>query len=133
VKSSSRPVARKRRSTARSRKAARTNGRASSTSTTKLLNQGKQAFTGAYDQAVSAGRSLRSSIGSSRWPSVVDRRKSITSMIEENPLVMGAVGLGIGMVLGAMMPSVDMRSMAMGGRGNQKIVQRRSSIRKRGR
>jgi hypothetical protein len=132
VKSSSRPVARKRRSTASSRKAARTNGRASSASTTKLLNQGRQAFTGAYDQAVSAGRSLRSSIGSSSWPSVVDRRKSITSMIEENPLVMGAVGLGIGMVLGAMMPSVDMRSMGMGGRGNQNSGQRRN-IRKRSR
>jgi hypothetical protein len=60
----------------------------------------------------------------------MDQRKSITSIIEENPLVMGAVGIGIGMVLGAMMPSVEKRAMGMVGRGNQRggnsIKRRRS-------
>lgn len=96
-------AARKRRSTSTTKQSARANGRAGSTSASKFLKQGRDALSGAYDQVSSASRSLPNM---TRYVTDGRSRQSITRMIEERPLVLGAVGLGIGMVLAALIPSM---------------------------
>lgn len=96
-----------------SRNSSGSTGRGNGSTANTLLRQGREALSGAYDQARSTGRSIR------RMGSDIDlgaSRRSVAHMIEDNPLVLGAVGLGIGMVIGAMMPSVDMRSVRGMGR-----------------
>ncbi len=95
-------VARKRRSTAKTRQGSRAKSSARAMGTSEFLNQGRSALSSAYDQVASAGRSLPKI---SRYVTDGRKRQSITRMIEERPYVLGAVGLGIGMVLAALMPS----------------------------
>lgn len=68
--------------------------------TAQLYRQGRDMVSGAYETAAKAGRSMPRSIG------LRARGKSAYSMLEERPLVMGAVGIGVGMVLGALLPSM---------------------------
>jgi hypothetical protein len=70
--------------------------------TSHLYRQGRDAVAGAYESAVKAGHympQLSSNLKS--------RRHSVYAMIEERPLVMGAVGLGVGMVLATLLPSIS--------------------------
>lgn len=66
----------------------------------KLLSRGKQALGGAYEWAESAGRSLPSISDKIHMPST----RRAQSMMEDNPLMVGALGLGLGLALAAMMP-----------------------------
>jgi hypothetical protein len=110
-------VARKRRSTARSKQSARANGRSASSHTaSQLLKQGRGALSGAYDQVASAGRAFPDM---TRYVTDSRKRQSITHMIEERPLMVGAIGLGIGMVLAALMPSMR-KSHDGGGRSQSR-------------
>lgn len=66
----------------------------------KLLSRGKQALGGAYKWAESAGRSLPNISDKISIPSA----RRAQSMMEDNPLMVGALGLGLGLALAAMMP-----------------------------
>jgi hypothetical protein len=94
-------VARKRRSTARTGKIARSNG-GMQTTAVEFLKQGRSVLSGAYDQVSHATQSLPHA---ARYVTDPRKRRSITRMMEERPLMVGAVGLGIGMVLAALLPS----------------------------
>jgi hypothetical protein len=65
-----------------------------------LLSKGRRAMGDAYDWAQQKGHYL---------PSASDLhlpdQRAIRNMVEERPLMLGAIGLGIGMVIGAMLPS----------------------------
>jgi hypothetical protein len=65
-----------------------------------MLAKGKRAIGDAYDWAQQKGHYL---------PSASDLhlpdQRAIRNMVEERPLMLGAIGLGIGMVIGAMLPS----------------------------
>ena len=102
--SSKRPVAKK--ASAQKRKSS-TRRKVSASSregmTSQLYRQGRDAVSSAYDTVSKAGRAL---------PSMPDglhlrsRGQSIYAMMEERPLVIGAVGLGVGMLLAALLPSL---------------------------
>jgi hypothetical protein len=65
-----------------------------------LLAKGKRAIGDAYYWAQQKGQHL---------PRASDLhlpdQRAIRNMVEERPLMLGAIGLGIGMVIGAMLPS----------------------------
>lgn len=71
-----------------------------------LYHQGRDAVSNAYDSAAKlgakAGRSLPHLPNDLHLRS---RGQSVYTMMEERPIVMGAVGLGVGMVLAALLPS----------------------------
>jgi hypothetical protein len=74
--------------------------------TANLYRQGRDAVSGAYESATKAGRSLP------RLTHNLDLRsrgQSAYSMMEERPFVLGAVGLGLGMALAALLPSITDR------------------------
>jgi hypothetical protein len=71
------------------------------TVTAQLYRQGKDAVAGAYETAAKAGRALPST------RQIRDQGQSVYSMMEERPLVMGAVGLGVGIALAALLPSMS--------------------------
>jgi len=72
-----------------------------SDSAARLIARGKSAFSDAYAWAGEAGNAL---------PRTKDLglpdQKSLKAMIDDKPLIIGAVGLGIGVALGSMLPSV---------------------------
>jgi hypothetical protein len=65
----------------------------------RLMSQGRQALGGAYGWASEAGRSFP------RASEYVPDRSTLRNLFEERPLVIGAIGLGLGAVIGMMMPS----------------------------
>jgi DhnA family fructose-bisphosphate aldolase class Ia len=72
----------------------------------KLFHQGRDAVSSAYDSAAKAGAKASRSLP--HLPNDLhlrSRGQSIYTMMEEHPIVMGAVGLGVGMVLAALLPS----------------------------
>jgi hypothetical protein len=71
------------------------------TMTAQLYRQGKDAVAGAYETATLAGRALPST------RQIREQGQSVYSMMEERPLVMGAVGLGVGIALAALLPSMS--------------------------
>jgi len=73
-----------------------------SDSAARLIARGKSAFGDAYAWAGEAGSALPRT---SREFGLPDQ-KSLKAMIDDRPLIIGAVGLGIGMALGSMLPSV---------------------------
>ena len=75
------------------KQARRGNGRAAG-----LLAKGRSALSGAYDWAGEAGASMP-----------LPSQRSVQSVIDERPLLVGAVGLGIGVILGAFLPSLQAR------------------------
>jgi hypothetical protein len=69
----------------------------------QLYRQGKDAVAGVYETAAKASRAMP------KIPSTRELRQqgqSVYSMMEERPLVMGAVGLGVGIALAALLPSL---------------------------
>ena len=71
--------------------------------TSQIYRQGKDAMSGAYDTATKARRAMP------RMPSARELREqgqSVYSMMEERPLVLGVVGLGVGIALAALLPSM---------------------------
>lgn len=69
-----------------------------------LYQQGRNALSGAYDTAAKAGRSLPKLSGELH---LRERGQSLYTMMEERPLVIGAVGLGVGIVLATLLPSLS--------------------------
>jgi hypothetical protein len=81
----------------------RSRNKNSESMTSKIIRQGKDAVSGAYDTAAKARRSMP------KMPSARELRDSghsVYSMMEERPLVLGAVGLGVGIALAALLPSL---------------------------
>lgn len=101
-------IAKKSRSVKRTVKAGRPVGakkrsKKTESMTSQLFRQGKDAVSGAYETAAKAGRALP------KMPSSRELRQqghTVYTMMEERPLVMGAVGLGVGIALAALLPSM---------------------------
>jgi hypothetical protein len=75
--------------------------------TAKLYRTGRNAMAGAYDAASAVGSNLP------KIPSnlhLKERGQSVYSMVENKPLIYGAVGLGVGVVLAALIPSMHGRN-----------------------
>lgn len=90
-----------------------------SDSAARLIARGKTAFGDAYAWAGEASSALPRSTRDLGIPD----QKSLKAMIDDRPLIIGAVGLGIGVALGSMLPSVGLI-------GNGKPASSRSKRRK---
>ena len=90
----------KRKVAAVSRRAAKRNGTGSYSGTaSRLMSQGKQALGDAYGWAADgAGRALPKA---ARY---VPDQRTVRNLMEERPLVLGAIGLGLGAMIGMMLP-----------------------------
>ncbi len=72
----------------------------------QIYRQGRDAVSSVYDTASKAGARASRAMPDLRGNlDVRARGQSIYSSMEEHPLVIGAVGLGVGMVLAALLPS----------------------------
>jgi hypothetical protein len=72
----------------------------------QLYRQGRDAVSGVYDSAATVGARASKAMPKLRGNlHLRSRGQSIYSTMEEHPLVIGAVGLGVGMVLAALLPS----------------------------
>jgi hypothetical protein len=87
----------------KTRKATKRGVKANGDMASQFYQQGRDAVTGSYDSAVKAGRSFPQMAKSLRRST---RDQSFYTMLEERPLVLGAVGLGVGMVVAAILPSM---------------------------
>lgn len=118
---SRKPVKRKsaaasRRSAKRPAKRGNASGSYSDTAS-RLMSQGKQALGDAYGWASdNAGRALP------RAARYVPDQRTLQNLLEERPLVLGAIGLGLGAIIGMMLPS-----RLMGGSAPARRPARRSS------
>lgn len=74
-----------------------------SDSAARLIARGKTAFGDAYAWAGEAGSALPRATRQLGLPD----QKSLQALIDDKPLIIGAVGLGIGVVLGSMLPSAS--------------------------
>jgi hypothetical protein len=97
----------------RRRSSAEVQGRAE-----QLLRQGKRVVNKAYDWAGDAGRAVPRLTKQLRLP----QRSDLDDLT--NPLVVGAIGLGIGVVLGTLMPQM-ITSSQMLPRGGKRSRRRR--------
>lgn len=79
-----------------------------SDSASRLIARGKAAFGDAYAWAGEASHSLPRSTRDLGLPD----QKTLKAMIDDRPLIIGAVGLGIGVALGSMLPTVGLTSKA---------------------
>lgn len=79
----------------RSRSRRRSNGTVNT-----LMARGRSALNQAYGLAEQAGSA------SSRAVRKMPDTRSLQTMMDERPLLLGAVGLGIGVLIGAMLPSM---------------------------
>lgn len=103
--------------TTRARKASKTGRKASKASAAHFLQdnagpalrRGRETLSRAYDWAHEAGNAR---LGTLRLP----RRSDIGHLTEANPLLLGAVGLGLGVAIGTLFPR------GMGGRRPAKAV-----------
>lgn len=76
--------------------------------TAKLYREGKDAVSSAFDSASIAGVRVGKALPKLRNNlHLRARSQSLYTMMEERPLVLGAVGLGVGMVLAGLLPSVS--------------------------
>lgn len=73
-----------------------------SDSAARLIARGKTAFGDAYAWAGEVGSALPRTTRQLGLPD----QKSLQALIDDKPLILGAVGLGIGVALGAMLPSI---------------------------
>jgi protein-disulfide isomerase-like protein with CxxC motif len=86
--------------------ARRRNKKAVEAVATKLYRDGRDAVSSAYDSATQAGVRARIALPKLRNKlHLRERSQSVYTMMEERPLVLGAVGLGVGMVLATLLPS----------------------------
>ncbi len=95
---------------------AKSRGKNSQGMTAKLYRQGRDVMESAYDAASGIGSSLPKISGN------LDLRKrgqSIYSAVENKPLIFGAVGLGVGIVLAALMPSLSNHNTQSSNRSNR--------------
>ena len=76
-------------------------------SASRYSARGRDALSGAYSWADSAAREL---------PGTLPDMASIRSMANERPLMLGAIGLGIGLLIGVMWPANSMMSWQSSGR-----------------
>ena len=74
----------------------------------RLIARGKSAFGDAYAWAGEASNALPRTARDFGLPD----QKSLKAMIDDRPLIIGAVGLGIGLALGSMLPSVGLTAKA---------------------
>lgn len=72
-----------------------------SDSAARLIARGKTAFGDAYTWAGDAGSALPRNARHLGLPD----QQSLKAMIDDKPLIIGAVGLGIGVAIGSMLPS----------------------------
>lgn len=72
-----------------------------SDTTARFIAKGKSAFGDAYTWAGEAGSDLPRRVRGMNLPN----HNSVQTYLVERPLVLGAIGLGLGMALGAMIPS----------------------------
>ncbi len=70
----------------------------------RLIDRGKSAVGQASSWAAGATRSLPASARNMQMPST----RAVQSFASDRPWVLGAVGLGIGMVLGSVIPAMNM-------------------------
>ena len=73
-----------------------------SDSASRLIARGKTAFGNAYAWTGEAGSALPKRTRDLGLPD----QRSLKAMIDDRPLIIGAVGLGIGVALGSMLPTV---------------------------
>ena len=73
-----------------------------SDSAARLIARGKRAFGNAYAWAGEASSALPRTTRDLGLPD----QKSVKAMIDDKPLIVGAVGLGIGVALGSMLPTI---------------------------
>ncbi len=69
-----------------------------------LYQQGREAVAGVYESAAQASRALPKL---SKNMHLRERSQSAYLTMERHPLVLGVVGLGVGMVLAALLPSMS--------------------------
>jgi hypothetical protein len=84
----------------------RNRNRDSESMTSQMLRQTKDAVSGVYETAAKAGRAMPKM---PRMPSTRELRnsgQSVYAMMEERPLVLGVVGLGVGIALAALLPNM---------------------------
>jgi hypothetical protein len=112
----------------RKRRAAKNARRSSSTSAARYLQDnagsalrsGRNTLSRAYDWAHEAAGNTR--LGSLRMPRMprMPRRTDMMQLAEANPLLLGAVGLGLGVAIGTLFPrSLGFRSSARTRRGRR--------------
>jgi hypothetical protein len=92
------------------------NGNGYSASASRLLSRGKSAIGDAYSWADEAGRALPAKARNMHLPDT----RSMQNFVSERPLVIGALGLGIGIALGAMMPSAHHQAGRVGRKPGRK-------------
>jgi hypothetical protein len=103
----------KRASTSASRRPSQSTFAGYSDSAARLIARGKAAFGNAYAWAGEASSALPKTTRDLGLPD----QKSLKTMIDERPLIIGAVGLGIGVALGSMLPTVGLPSRGKSARG----------------
>lgn len=91
-----------------------------SATASRLMSQGKQALGEAYGWAANgAGRALPKA---ARY---VPDQRALQNLLEERPLVLGAIGLGLGAMIGMMLPSRLMGRSAPAGRSVRRSSRKR--------
>jgi hypothetical protein len=74
----------------------------------QIFRQGRDAASSVYDSASKAGSRASRALPDFRSNlKVRERSQSLYTTMEEHPFVIGAVGLGVGMVLAALLPSAN--------------------------
>lgn len=81
-------------------------------SASRFLARSQQALASAYDWAGSKGRRIPEAIKRAHLPDA----RSLQSLAEEKSAILGAVGIGVGILIGAMLPSMGSSSRRAKGR-----------------
>lgn len=109
----------------RARKVAKGRGRSSLKAqgrAERFIRQGKRVVNKAYDWAGEAGRAVPRLTKQLRLP----QRSDLDDLANSSPLIIGAIGLGIGVVLGTLMPQMlDSPDIGRRGRGKRSRPRRR--------
>lgn len=76
----------------------------------RFLEKSQQALTSMYGWAEKKGRQIPGAISRAQLPSA----KSLQTLTEENALILGAAGVGLGVLIGAMLPAMSSGSRNRG-------------------
>lgn len=105
---SKKAVAAKRKVQARTTVKGKTRPKSADGLSTQLYRQGRDAVSSVYDSAAKVGARAGRAMPDLRGNlDLRARSQSLYTTMEEHPFVIGAVGLGVGMVLAALLPSVS--------------------------
>lgn len=105
-------------------------GRSRVSTTGRMLRQGKRVMNRAYSIAEEARRAMPRMPHIPRMDLRLPRRRDLDALTDANPLVIGAIGLGLGVVLGTLMPQrVSGRLGKLAGYAPKSSSSRRSSRR----